>query len=867
MTAESLSIADLVSSLQRGLQKCNELHDGRCQVTPIADRLSQHIPDWVIDTQEYCIVPGNSVTQYAALSYVWNSPLDASGSQATTKRLMLQRNNLNDFRRPGYLAPTSEVSAQLPRVLQDSIGFVQQSGMRYLWVDCLCITQNDETTGDSVRLIKEVYSGSSITIIAAAESSGLYGSGNIDIKKIAKEEHTTEASSLHGALLTSNWATRGWTFQEQLLSKRSFVFLDKTAFWDCQGAVWWYKALINTSQRISICEINTSEEIPKTPRSYLSPFTSSESRTDPDPLATKKHNASFWRSFLCPLVLPWRATSSHPLLSSESSALSSPLVSLPSSSSGRSLPLPTTSRQSSSPSTEVSIHARLSQDLAALSVPNFRLYRELICRYNHRNLTYSEDAMPAISGVINALTQGFPGGFLSGLPVLFLDSSLLWQPLVKAKRRVHSSVGHKMSSPLPSWSWVGWQCLVDPVSLESGLDYEVHHNGNNSFERFPRKTRGIVAPYSRRARKLVDWSASTTLSELYPIAEPETLEQYKGFLDIHTDENLPDGWSRKKGTEIYSNIEISADSNRIRRISRKQPSDWYFHESDASAVFRYPLPMKDNPSTVECQIDRPFLCCMTATAEFNVRRVLRPHKKMWPLGMLAGAPLHVSVLDTKLYKTDHDLETCCPVITLEDSQGRWAGLLRVMDDDTDIEAQQTAEVIAISRGSSSYIEAALTYEETVDRVACCRFGDRNSHHYHFSSSSSLSGSIHQAEKEGEDQDDSSDESDYRLAGYEEYSPGGLRCRLYGGRETKSECYRSMEKEAAELDQGPFFRRGIQCMTENDGLPVEWEYKTYDFYNVLWVQRMEGHMVRKAAGRVPKDIWERNCGALQKIVLG
>ncbi len=39
-------------------------------------------------------------------------------------------------------------------------------------------------------------------------------------------------------LLASEWARRGWTFQEQILSRRCVVFLNDRIFWDCQCSVW-----------------------------------------------------------------------------------------------------------------------------------------------------------------------------------------------------------------------------------------------------------------------------------------------------------------------------------------------------------------------------------------------------------------------------------------------------------------------------------------------------------------------------------------------------------------------------------------------------------------------------------------------------
>lgn len=51
------------------------------------------------------------------------------------------------------------------------------------------------------------------------------------------------------------------------------------------------------------------------------------------------------------------------------------------------------------------------------------------------------------------------------------------------------------------------------------------------------------------------------------------------------------------------------------------------------------------------------------------------------------------------------------------------------------------------------------------------------------------------------------------------------------------------------------------------LPQSWREKTYEFYNVLWIQFKDKIMYRVAAGRVPKDVWEENQGLPERVVLG
>ncbi|EMD65949.1 hypothetical protein GGP41_010721 [Bipolaris sorokiniana] len=44
-------------------------------------------------------------------------------------------------------------------------------------------------------------------------------------------------------------------------------------------------------------------------------------------------------------------------------------------------------------------------------------------------------------------------------------------------------------------------------------------------------------------------------------------------------------------------------------------------------------------------------------------------------------------------------------------------------------------------------------------------------------------------------------------------------------------------------------------------------REYHFYNVLWVERNREIAYRRAAGRVPKVIWDANCTPPTKIILG
>ena len=55
-------------------------------------------------------------------------------------------------------------------------------------------------------------------------------------------------------------------------------------------------------------------------------------------------------------------------------------------------------------------------------------WSDLVESYNPRSLTFESDVLDAFASVAEALTHVFPGGFHCGLPEMFFDIALLWQP-------------------------------------------------------------------------------------------------------------------------------------------------------------------------------------------------------------------------------------------------------------------------------------------------------------------------------------------------------------------------------------------------------------------------------------------------------
>lgn len=95
--------------------------------------------------------------RYVALSYVW-------GSQA--QRLTLNKANRNTLSNQGRVE-----LGHLSRTISDAATVVEMLGERYLWVDALCIIQDDlDDLATLIPVMGQIYARSLLTIVAAASN-------------------------------------------------------------------------------------------------------------------------------------------------------------------------------------------------------------------------------------------------------------------------------------------------------------------------------------------------------------------------------------------------------------------------------------------------------------------------------------------------------------------------------------------------------------------------------------------------------------------------------------------------------------------------------------------------------------------------
>ena len=136
------------------------------------------------------------------------------------------------------------LSASIPRTINDAIDFVRNMGYRFLWVDSLCIVQDDDSEKhDQISIMHKIYSAAYATIVqhtgndANAGLPGVrLGSRSMLATKVHIDETILIAQSDYSVpfiLSNSLHGTRGWTMQEVLLSSRCLHFFDKQVTFVC----------------------------------------------------------------------------------------------------------------------------------------------------------------------------------------------------------------------------------------------------------------------------------------------------------------------------------------------------------------------------------------------------------------------------------------------------------------------------------------------------------------------------------------------------------------------------------------------------------------------------------------------------------
>lgn len=516
------------------LKACESNHGLHCSTQASGGDGNYRGPSWLIDTQQNRLIPGRSRHSYFALSYCWGSSVSTSLTVGNLDALQ-KRNALN------------KPSAILPATIKDAMHLVLQLKGRYLWVDKLCIPQDDiEVKKRELESMAMIYACAHVTIIAAQGSDandGLRGiqggaarddeppspfgsvenmmAGSIFEFDINDRDITSDAEEMEEQsrlLLGTTWSSRGWTFQEHLFSLRKLIFQNDTVNWDCHCAAWHEMQADLGIMARQPCSM---------------------------PLSSTGFNTTAW--------------------------------------------------------------------------PDFHRFSRLVSIYNKRDLTFEEDVLDAFAGALNVFGRSFEGGFVSGLPQMFFDAALIWQPHRRLARRQSSKSDQAV---LPSWSWIGWHGTLHSESWRSGYSY-IRRNPDEYVEEDP------------EIWQRCSWRTISTIKWLHSVSKNDSK------LRIPVGKTQPPSLS---GTTLLS-------EGWTQRHCEVTNQEYFVRESDSTQEFWYPIAIKDRISRkhMDTSVRSRFLHCRTRRGYLSSEWT-DPHPQQYGF---------------------------CPVVKLMDGSGVWAGALRL----------------------------------------------------------------------------------------------------------------------------------------------------------------------------------------------
>ncbi|WYZ42277.1 hypothetical protein EsH8_V_001172 [Colletotrichum jinshuiense] len=399
--------------MRRWLKDCDHNHGPSCNHLRPGNRIKTEINLIFIDVVKECLVFGSSSDEYLVLSYTWGK----------TEMYMTLLDNFEERRQPHALA-----SVPFPKSIRDAINLVRSLGERLLWIDAICIVQDDDSQKrKDIPNMDIVYGRAYATIVALHgdnADAGLPGvapgtracqrietidlsADDQDTQEGFQEERIQKCRFIRGpsplplVLQASTWNTRGWTLQERLLSRRCVYFSADAFYFECNRGTLAEGGLNEAYESYSFGELLDDGDIQQKPN-------------QDNPISDLAYMDD-----LSPGNRLWKA---------------------------------------------------------------WTVYQELVQMYTKRQFTFKADILDGFAGIFAVLDElhlqeSIGSITVYGVPEAFFIHALLWTPAAKISRRQTTvapqndvDVGGQPDPRFPSWSWAGWDGPVDYRMFEGVQD-------------------------------------------------------------------------------------------------------------------------------------------------------------------------------------------------------------------------------------------------------------------------------------------------------------------------------------------------------------------------------------------------------------
>jgi hypothetical protein len=229
-----------IGLIRKWLLECEKNHGAACNSRELfyptrtgsvyAHQLKETL---LIDVVEKRLVSASLSQRYIALSYVWGK----------INAFQTKKANRDYLGRQGALCTGQTQPSQ---TIRDAMELVKALGERYLWVDALCIVQDDASQKhDVITRMHEIYDAAIATIVALSGRDADSGLPGLRARS-RQAQRSIEGANLQFIALpppleeeikASYWESRAWTLQERMLSRKLIYFSASQMHFQCQECV------------------------------------------------------------------------------------------------------------------------------------------------------------------------------------------------------------------------------------------------------------------------------------------------------------------------------------------------------------------------------------------------------------------------------------------------------------------------------------------------------------------------------------------------------------------------------------------------------------------------------------------------------
>jgi hypothetical protein len=222
------------------VETCVREHES-CRA-PLPPGISSFVPTRLLDVSRNAVrlvetktdMSANMDRRYIALSHCWG------------------KISIICTRKENYETHLSRIDpVVLSKTFEDAVHTTRMLGLRYLWIDSLCIIQDDKNDwATEAATMCDVYQNATLTIAAAHAAGGDVGcfekrDGLLHMPLIVDVPPSVESRQPSRVVFTSYGRSKGlggpepplygraWVLQEQLLSPRMLVFDGSQLRWEC----------------------------------------------------------------------------------------------------------------------------------------------------------------------------------------------------------------------------------------------------------------------------------------------------------------------------------------------------------------------------------------------------------------------------------------------------------------------------------------------------------------------------------------------------------------------------------------------------------------------------------------------------------